>query len=210
MKRSFIAAVILITVAWSVTAAERKSSTPKHPALGSPTLVWAGLDFSQVRMIGAGQFNNPDAIFPGMLDAWNDLFVRERIPFVEATTHKKVVVDLRGVAAANKAASAKQIITSPGTDDTVKQSHITPADIAKAVKAYKLEAASGLGVVFIVDRFVKVDKRGNGAVYVVVFDIATREVIASERRVGTASGFGLRNFWFRVIKEAEPALRICR
>lgn len=210
MKNHFITLVLLGTFVLGTTASEKKSSAPKHPALNSPTLVWAGLDFSMVRMIGAGQFNDPDAIFPGMLDAWNDLFLKERIRSVETQSQKNVVIDLSGVTAANKTATAKQIIEAPSPNDSVKESHITPADIASAVKSYKMEESSGLGVVFIVDRFVKVSKKGSGAVHVVAFDIATREVIASERRVCDAAGFGFRNYWFRVIKDAEPALRMCR
>jgi hypothetical protein len=63
-----------------------------------------------------------------------------------------------------------------------------------------------VAVVFIVDRLIKLDKKGEGAVYVVAFDIGTREVLSSERVVGKAVGFGFRNYWFRVIKDAEKGL----
>ena len=79
-------------------------------------------------------------------------------------------------------------------------------DIAKAVKSYKMENKSGLGAVFIVDRLVKQDKKGQGAVYVVYFDVASREVLFTQRKVSNATGFGFRNYWFRVIKDAEGTL----
>jgi len=114
------------------------------------------------------------------------------------------------VTAANKRASSKQIINSPSADDTIYGSQITPELIGKIVKSYDLKNKSGTGVVFIVDRLVKLDKKGEGAVYVVAFDIATRAVIFSEREIGKASGFGFRNYWFRVIKDAEKALKQLR
>jgi hypothetical protein len=58
--------------------------------------------------------------------------------------------------------------------------------------------------VFIVDRLVKPSQRG--AVYLVFFDIAKRDVITSKRVIAPAVGFGFRNYWFGVIKKAEGEL----
>jgi hypothetical protein len=128
-----------------------------------------------VRMIGPGEFSNPETIFPGMLEAWNNLFLQERIKFVEKQIKKNLITDIGGVTEANKAATSKQIINSPGPDDTIEKSHITAQDIAKAV-------------------------------YVVYFDVASREVLFTQRKVSNATGFGFRNYWFRVIKDAEGTL----
>jgi hypothetical protein len=179
----------------------------KDSLITAGQLVWVGIDYSHARLIGPGQFNDPDAIFPGVFESWNNLFLQERIRFVEKETKKDVTVDIDAVTAANKRASSKQIINSPGADDTIYGSHLTPELIGKIVKSYDLKNKSGTGVVFIVDRLVKLDKKGEGAVYVVAFDIATRAVISSERETGKAGGFGFRNFWFRVIKDAEKGLK---
>jgi hypothetical protein len=181
--------------------------TGKNALLASDKMIWTGLDFTMTRMVGPGEFTKPDSIFPGMLEAWNDLFLQERISFVEKATKKQLVIDIGGVTKANKGADAKQIIHPPGAEDTIEKSHITPEMIAKAVKSYKMENKSGLGVVFIVDRLIKMDKKGTGAVYVVAFDVATREVVYSQREVCRAVGFGFRNFWFGVIKNAEKTLK---
>jgi len=176
----------------------------------SSQLVWAGLDYSHARLIGPGQFNEPDAIFPGIFESWNNLFLQERIRVVEKETKKNWIIDIDAVTAANKNGGSKQIIASPGADDTIANSHITPEQIHKIVKAYDLKNQSGTAVVFIVDRLVKLDRKGEGAVYVVAFDIASREVIFSQRETGKATGFGFRNYWFRVIKDAERALKKLR
>jgi len=98
--------------------------------MASETVVWAGLDYSMVRMIGANYFKGGDAIFPDMLEKWNALFVDERIQKVEQSLGKLVSVDIGGVTERNKTATTKQIILTPDPDDTVDQSHITPQDIA--------------------------------------------------------------------------------
>ena len=47
------------------------------------SLVWCGLDYSKVKMIGTMDFREPDQIFPAMLDAWNNLYMQEMIPLME-------------------------------------------------------------------------------------------------------------------------------
>jgi hypothetical protein len=172
--------------------------------MASDTVVWAGLDYSLVRMIGPGDFRRPDAIFPGMLEAWNSLFLRERVRKASAALKKRFVPDIGGVTERNKTATAGQITEAQGPDDTVQKSHLSAQNIADAVKAYKLESKSGLGLVFIVDRLVKPQKKG--AVYVVFFDVATREVIVTDRQIHPASGGGFRNYWFSVVKRTDARL----
>lgn len=194
----------MLTLGVCALAADKPA---KNALAAADKVVWAGVDFSHARLIGSGEFVNPEGIFPGMLEAWNNLVLQERMSFLEKELHKSVVADIAGVTKINKSASAGQIINSPGANDTIRDSHITPDIIAKAVRSYKLENKSGVAVVFIVDRFVKLNKKGEGAVYVVVFDIGSREVLSSERVMGKAVGFGFRNFWFRVIKDAEKGLK---
>jgi len=182
----------------------------KDPVITSGQMVWAGLDYSHARLIGPGQFNEPDAIFPGIFESWNDLFLRERIRVIEKETKKNWNIDIDAVTVANKNGGNDQIIGSPGADDIIASSHITPEQIHNIVKAYDLKNKSGTAVVFIVDRLVKLDKKGEGAVYVVAFDIASREVVFSQRETSKATGFGFRNYWFRVIKNAERALKNLR
>jgi hypothetical protein len=199
MKKLF-AAVTLLAACGFAMGADKAS-------MSSDTLVWAGLDYSMVKMIGPGEFNEPSVIFPGFLDGWNNRFLGKEIKPLEKFTKKRVVLDVGGVTEQNKTATGQQIVNSPGANDTIDKSHITEQDIAKAVKAYKMENKSGLGLVFIVDRLVKEYKKGNGAVYVVYFDVASREVISSQRVVGKASGFGPRDYWFTVIRNVEKTLK---
>jgi hypothetical protein len=211
MKRPFITAILLLVGFYSL------AKEVKHPLMASDTVVWAGLDYSMVRMIGANDFKVPDAIFPGMLEKWNRLFIDERIHKVAKALGKQVSIDIGGVTERNKTATAKQIISTPGPTDTVDQSHITQQDIATEVQSYKLEKTNGLGLVFIVDRLGRYKRAGlgphsetymasGGAVYVVFFDVATREVISVEREVHQAGGNGFRNFWFGVIKRTDENL----
>jgi hypothetical protein len=196
------------------------------PLIKSDTVIWAGLDYSMVRMIGTNDFNVPDLIFPGRLDKWNALFLDERIERVAHTLGKRVLVDIGGVTELNKTANKDQIILRRGSQRAItEKSHITPENIATTIKSYKLENTNGLGLVFIVDRLVEryygppapisnpnfvqsgTYEAACGAVYIVFFDVATREVISVDRKIHSVdAGANFRNFWFGIIKDTDGDL----
>lgn len=194
-------------LAFGAVAAD-KTSSERSPLMDSDTAVWAGLDYSLARFVGPGDFSDPSAIFPGFLESWNELFLKERMDRAGKVLKKHLVADIGGVTEANKKAGARQIIAVGGPDDTIEKTHIKREDIERAVRDYKLQSKEGLGLVFIVDRLVKPEAKG--AVYVVFFDVASRKVISTDRYVGRASGFGFRNFWFGAIKKVEPNLKAYR
>ena len=195
MKRILIALSLFTLVAVGVSRAQ--DATPD-------TLVWCGLDYSKVKMIGTADFTQPQQIFPGMLVAWNGLFMKEMVPNLEKMAGS-VQPDLNAVEPNNEKATASQIEREDGTaEEKVKPSHITEADIAKMVKDYDLKNKQGLGLVFIMDRLVKAQEMG--CMYVVYFDVASRKVVRSDRVVAKAGGIGFRNFWFNPVKTAVKDL----
>lgn len=162
-------------------------------------LIWCGLDYSRAKMIGTTDFMRPEQIFPEMLIAWNGLFMKEMLPELEKMS-PSLGTDLSAVGAANDKASAKQIEREDGTrEEKVNLSHLKEKDIAAIVRSYKLKHEKGLGLVFIVDRLVKMQEMG--CVYVVFFDVSSRKVLKSERFSEKAFGIGFRNYWFRPVKQ---------
>src|SRR6266436_1869615 len=167
-------------------------------------LIWCGLDYSRAKMIGTTDFQRPADIFPGMLGAWNGLFMKEMLPELEKMT-SSVGTDMTAVGAANDKASSKQIEREDGTrEEKVNLSHLKDKDIASIVKSYKLKHEKGVGLVFVMDRLVKLQE--TGCIYVVFFDVSSRKVLKCERVSEKAFGFGFRNYWFRPVKEAVKKL----
>jgi hypothetical protein len=247
MKKIMRVAIIVslfLTGIRATAAADRVKQMLKS----SDTILWAGLDYTMVRMIrsdaamstfdtipltadhydfskvrtvGADGSQAPgNGIFPDMLAKWNELFVEERIQLVAKDLGKRVRIDIRSVMEKNQSATTNQIIRTPGPEDMIAKSHITQEDIAREVRSYKFEETSGLGLVFIVDRlsgkrYGPEDYRGTranimaaAAIYVVFFDLGTREVVSAKREthsVTTAGNF--RNFWFGPIKDTASSLR---
>lgn len=75
--------------------------------------------------------------------------------------------------------------------------NIAPIDYASLVKSYKLPQTEGTGVIIVAKLL---DKPAAHASYcVVLFDIATRNIITTQNAIGKAGGFGLRNYWARTL-----------
>jgi hypothetical protein len=167
-------------------------------AASSGPLIWCGLDYSKVKMIGTTDFRQPEQIFPRALAEWNGLFMKEMLPNLEKMA-KDVGTDLEAINELNEKTSSKQVEVKDGTKaETVDQSEITAADIEKQVAGYKLTKKEGVGLVYIMDRLVKTHEMG--CMHVVFFDVASRKVLQSERLCEKAGGIGFRNYWFRPIK----------
>ena len=196
MKKNLIAiSLSILALAGSVRAQETGTAD---------TLVWCGLDYSMVKMIGTADFKQPDQIFPAAFESWNALFMKEMLPQLEKMA-KSSGSDLKAVESRNEKASPNQIEREDGTrDEMVKATHITEADIADIVRSYNLKHDKGLGLVFVMDRLVKAQQ--TGCLYVVFFDIASRKVVVSERVCADAGGMGFRNYWFRPVKTAVDKL----
>ncbi len=66
-------------------------------------------------------------------------------------------------------------------------------NVGSIVKRYKLPEREGVGIVMIAKLL---DKKNSQGIYeLVLFDIASRKIIAQREVVGKARGFGLRNYW---------------
>lgn len=168
----------------------------------------------------------PDLLFQNMPERWNDLFLDERIEGVADALQRRISIDISGVTKRNRHLNKSQISSDVNKrNDFVLETQITSIDISNAVKTLEMENQSGLGLIFIVDRFVSQTvmisgpstgpnrgvytpmKKNSGAIYVVFFDIASREVLSATREVRTVStGGSFRNFWFGPIKEVDRDL----
>jgi len=183
-----------------------------HPRVqGAEAVVWLGLDYSGVQMIGLDAFNEPDRIFPGFLEDWNRLFLREKLETLSRKLQKPVTIDTGAVEARNRTAGKGQILLEDGNlQRHVEAPRWSEAQVAGMVKGYDVATKRGVGLVFIVERMVKVrgarSDRSVGCVWRVFFDLESREILMCHRGCHDAAGFGFRNYWFNVVKEALQAM----
>jgi hypothetical protein len=213
MNRFLILLICLLSV--SVAADTNKE------LMSSSTVVWAGLDYSLARFIGSDSptalynFTQKNLMFPKTLEKWNKLFLDERIEAVSRSLEKTVLTNLTGISERNKTASTNQVILVENIAGVCNELNISASEILNEVKNYKMEATNGLGLVFIIDKLVvgyypkdpAFHNRAFGSVFMVFFDIGSRDVISVELETHPIStGGNFNTFWFGPIKDADDDL----
>lgn len=163
---------------------------------GSEKVVWCGLDYSKVKCIGSEGFTDPDNVVDTYFNSWNKLVLSEasRYDVKKLYGFEGKVTDLSVVERRNEMPNADEIVI----DDNYSFEEGT---VEKIVADFKLEKAdSGLGLVYIFESLNKTEQAAH--VYVVFFDIATKNILRSKKYEARAGGFGFRNYWARTVLEA--------
>ena len=69
--------------------------------------------------------------------------------------------------------------------------------LSAAVQSWPVPASEGLALMVVAERYAKAE--GEGCVWPVFFDIASRQVLYTERSCVEPRGIGFRNFWFSAV-----------
>ncbi len=191
MKKLFVLAALIIAGYCSKSIAQDVSSV-----FSSTEMVWFGVDFSNVKFVGnASDFANLNDIRDRQFNSINGLFISEpdKYNLKKAFKKDKTTIDLSVVEDRNASLDVNNVITQ--TENTLSKE-----TIEGMIKEYKpKEATSGIGVCFIMENLVKTEKNPHATVYIVFFDIATKNVLICEKTSSIAGGFGFRNFWAKSV-----------
>ena len=168
------------------------STTPeREKVLSERTVVWMGIDYSLAKFSDIEE--SPEAVFE-KLPAINNVVVNEAAKYNVKKYFRKseVTYDLTIANSNNSKIDAAKLMTTGIYT-------ITPDDVKKLINSYNIKDKTGMGLVFVAENMNKSKK--TGSYYVCFFDLATKDIIDSERVQGKASGFGLRNYWARSVLE---------
>lgn len=91
------------------------------------------------------------------------------------------------------------------SDLYVRSNEVPELVVSEIVKNYTLPHTEGVGLVLIGRLLDK--SQGEGHYYIVLFDVASRQLIYQGTAVVKAGGFGLRNYWantiYQIVKKAR-------
>jgi len=184
MKRALLISLFCTSVFFAFA-----QSNPDPKIFAADEIVWAGLDFSEARLIGSEGFSDPYDIKDRFFNSWNNLILAESDKYNvrEFYQKSKVINDLSVVNERNETPDPDELVINESYS-------LDQGTIASMVKSYDLEKKDeGVGLVYIVESF---DKTGVMAtVDVVFFDIRTKEILWQEQYHEKPGGFGLRNYW---------------
>lgn len=185
---------IALTVLTHSPAFSQKEYT-LHDLFTDMEVTWYGIDYTRAEMVGTFGDKDLHDYFQG----WNKLMLveKEKYNVAAALQRSKVNFDTASVSKLN--ASSTPNIRFVQTDSTLRK-----VDIAQMVTAYEGSKSEGIGVVFIAERYNKTKKQGTHIA--VVFDIASKKVLISQRYTAAPDGIGVRNYWAPTIRAAIKLL----
>jgi hypothetical protein len=146
------------------------------------TITWYGIDYSKTSFVANYNRKDMHEIFIG----WNVLVKDEpeRYNLRRAMHRPSVTFDMASVDSINAA-----------TDPIISyaDSTLTKDEIALMISRYKSTQKEGLGLVLLAESYNK--GKNEGSHYAVIFDIASKKVLLSQRFISPPGGTGVRNFW---------------
>ena len=158
-------------------------------------VTFLGLDFSNANFIGSDGFANPRDIRDRFFHSWNMLMVNEadKYNLMDAFQKSEVMYEIDMVEERNEEVDWGDMVS----DKASNAEHLSEDDISKIVSQYNLSGLSGVGLVFIIESFNKIDSEGNMYVTFIIMD--NNKVLFTERMTGRTGGIGLRNYWARTV-----------
>jgi hypothetical protein len=182
MNKAKFFALMLISGMVAVTSFAQNRSK----AFSESTVTWYGVDYSLAKFTLITE--STQQIVSLYLPSINDVIVQEQEKYNIRKYFNKsnLNIELDNVNEHNQKIDPAQLAITHA-------SSITQDDVKKLIKSYKTTGKSGMGLVLVAENMNK--STAIGSFYVCFFDLATKEIIDSQRYIGKASGVGFRNYW---------------
>lgn len=197
MKKIILCNIFLCFCLFS-SKAQNSSST----IFNGTSIVWYGIDFSNVRLIGSDGFTDLKQIKDYYFDQWNEVIVAEseKYDIKKFYSQNTVVNEIDAIKAHNDLPKIENLVSN--SDYVLERSKVDAI-----LKGIKNSTKSGIGLVFIAEKLSKTEEKAY--VYVTFFDISSKKVLLCEKVSGSASGFGFRNYWlgafYSIMKNSQKS-----
>jgi len=157
----------------------------------STEITWLGLDFSGAKFIGDRERLGSESDIRHLLDAINELMIKEADKYNVAAAIQKKKVDYATevVNEHNAELDVLSLISADGKDHV----HLSPGGVEEIIASYDFKGKSGIGMMFNVESLNKLIDEGS--YWVTFVNMGTKEILFTERLTAPPAGFGMRNFW---------------
>lgn len=181
--KTFFAAMLMAAVACAQTRSDVFIETMP--------VTWLGLDFSKAKFIGDREHLGSESDVHRFMEAWNDLILTESSKYdVAAAIGRKTVQTATDVTKhANNELDVFDMFSAAERDYI----HLNTAGVAGIVAGYDFKGLKGIGLMFNVESFSKLNDEGS--MWITFVNMATKEVLFTERLAAPPKGFGIRNYW---------------
>lgn len=161
---------------------------------GTP-VAWLGLDFTEARFIGDRERLGSHSDVLHLMEAINQLIINEptKYDIAEAIERTRIEKAINITSNRNSVLEVGELLSDKSKD----YQRLKPSDIEAIIGEYDFEDLTGIGLMFNVESFSKMDE--SASVWVTFINMDTKEVLFTQRLTGKPGGFGLRNYWGRSI-----------
>lgn len=161
---------------------------------GTP-VTWLGLDFTEARFIGDRERLGSHSDVLHLMEAINQLIINEptKYDIAEAIERTRIEKAINITSNRNSVLEVGELLSDKSKD----YQRLKPSDIEAIIGEYDFEDLTGIGLMFNVESFSKMDE--SASVWVTFINMDTKEVLFTQRLTGKPGGFGLRNYWGRSI-----------
>lgn len=198
-SRILTLSLLLITVFFNASSQSRQDIFNRT----GPEIVWLGLDFTQIRLIGPLGTVDKEELVP-LFDDINRVVITEgsKYNFAAALRKDNVPFNLEVVTRLNSGINPDEVIVYNSSNEG---SRLNEESVSVLVKQYNIPEKDGIGLVFFMESFDKY--REKGTMWVTFFSLSDRNVLFTERMSGTAGGISFRNHWARTVYEVIDQIR---
>lgn len=154
-------------------------------------VTWLGIDLTKAKLIGDRERYGSESDMRRLAEGWNDIFLKEPEKFnvARAIGRKQV----KNAIEVTKDHNQQLEILSHYSDNKDEFGHMKLSDVEEVLGEYDFSGLSGIGLMFIVESFSKLN--GKASVWVTFINLETKEILLTEKLMGSPGGAGLRNYW---------------
>lgn len=158
-------------------------------------IVFLGLDLSGAKFIGDRERYGSESDIRTLMNSWNTLIETEKQKFNIAGMLGKDKVDYNIDITRNH--NNELEISDMLTDKISDHIHLRKENIMEIVAGYDFEKATGIGLMLNVESFNKTNVEA--LVWFTFIDLASKEVMFTERLSEPPGGLGMRNYWANAV-----------
>lgn len=154
-------------------------------------VTWLGVDFSKAKFIGDRERLGSHSDILRLMESINQLVINEpeKYNIGKAIGRDRIEKNIEVTLDHNANLDPADLLSN----DTRDYVRLRESDIEEIISSYDFSGLSGIGLMFNIEAFSKLDE--SASVWVTFIDIGTGKVLITQNLKGKPKGFGLRNYW---------------
>lgn len=196
---------LIVTLLIAISGVGLKAQTVNDIFEADTPITWLGLDMTGAIFIGDREKWGSQSDIANTIKSFNDLMEMEysRKFNVGAMLKKKAEVTKKLDITRNH--NSELDISNILSEKSADHIHLRKDGVEQIAAAYNYEGMTGIGLMFNVESFNKTNNEGS--LWVTFVNMATGEVLLTERMTAGPRGAGVRNYWAGAIHEIMEQVR---